>query len=96
MDKTEEFERTESLVKDGRINSLPISEARKERDLLLRNSPTSSNPQFMQRWERVHIALTARIDSELDWWQKPLGVIAIAVISAVLSAVVTTWLGIKD
>lgn len=95
MNQIKEFDRIESIVKDGRINSLPISEVLKERDLLLRNSPTSSNPQFMQRWERVHIALAARIKSELDWWQKPLGVIAITVISAVLSAAVTAWLGLK-
>ena len=94
MDQISEFERIESIVKDGRINSLQISEVRKERDLLLQNSPTSANPQFIQRWNRVLIALTTRIESDLAWWQKPLGVIGIAVISAVLSAVVTALLGL--
>jgi hypothetical protein len=94
MNPIAEFERIETIVKNGSIGNIPIAKIREERDLLLRNSPTSNNPQFAQRWERVHLALTARIESNLAWWQKPLGVIAIAVISAVLSAAVTAWLGL--
>ncbi|MFH1817589.1 MAG: hypothetical protein ABIK08_15495 [Pseudomonadota bacterium] len=93
MSQIAEFERIESIVKDGRLNSMPIPEARKERDLLLRKSPTSSNPQFMQRWDRVLFALNERIE-ELAWWQKPLGTIAITVLAAVLSAALTFWLGL--
>ena len=94
-DRVANFERIERLVKDGSIDSLPVAEVRKLRDSLLRNSPTSHNPQFEQRWKRVELALAARIAANLHWWQKPLGVIAIAVLSAILSAAVTRWLGLK-
>ena len=94
-DRVANFDRIEKIVKSGRINSLSIREVRKEYDSLLRNSPTSHNPQFEQRWKRVELALSSRIGSELHWWQKPLGVIAIAVLSAMLSAALTAWLGLK-
>jgi hypothetical protein len=94
-DRVANFERIEGLVKSGRIDSLPIRDVRNEHKSLLRNSPTSHNPQFEQRWKRVELALSSRIASDLRWWQKPLGVIVIAVLSAVLSAAVTAWLGLK-
>ena len=95
IDPIANFERIEALVQRGAIDSLPISEVRKEHGSLLRSTPTSQNPQFEQRWKRVEIALSSRIAAEIQWWQKPLGVIAIAVLSAVLSAAVTAWLGLK-
>ena len=94
-DRVANFERIEGLVKSGRIDSLPIAEVRKEHNSLLRNSPTSHNPQFEQRWKRVELAFASRIAGELHWWQKPLGVIAIAVLAAVLSAALTAWLGLR-
>ena len=94
-DRVANFERIEALVQNGSIDSRPIAEVRKLHDSLLRNSPTSHNPQFEQRWKRVEMALAARIATDLHWWQKPLGVIAIAVLSAILSAAVTAWLGLK-
>jgi hypothetical protein len=94
-DRVANFERIEALVQSGRVDSLPIADVRKEHNSLLRNSPTSHNPQFEQRWKRVEMALAARLARDLHWWQKPLGVIAIAVLSAILSAAVTAWLGLK-
>lgn len=93
MTAISEFERIESLVKSGGLEKMSVALARKERDILLRNTPTSNNPQFVQRWDRVLLALNDRIE-ELAWWQKPLGVIAIAVLSTVLAAALTFWLGL--
>jgi len=93
-DRIANFDRIEAIVKTGAIDSLSFTEVKKERDSLLRDSPTSNNPQFEQRWKRVEMALSARLSQELQWWQKPLGAIAIAVLSAVLSAAVTLWLGL--
>ena len=95
QDPVANFERIENLVKTGELETLPFAELRKEQASLLSNSPTSRNPQFEQRWQRVDKALTARLAQELQWWQKPLGAIAIAVLATVLSAAVTFWLGLK-
>lgn len=94
-DRVANFERIEDLVKSGRMDSLSIAAVRQEYNSLLLNSPTSNNPQFEQRWKRVELAFASRIASELHWWQKPLGVIAIAVLSAILSAALTAWLGLR-
>ncbi|MDP2769503.1 MAG: hypothetical protein Q8O81_06680 [Giesbergeria sp.] len=94
MSAISEFERIESLVKSGELEKMSFALVRKERDVLLRETPTSNNPQFVQRWDRVLFALNERIGRELAWWQKPLGAIAIAVLSAVLSAALTFWLGL--
>lgn len=93
MDPIAEFERIEALAKSGAFRTMPISRARNERDTLLRSTPTSNNPQFIQRWDRVLMQLNERIE-ELAWWQKPTGAIAIAVLSTVLSAALTFWLGL--
>ena len=95
IDPIVNFNRIEALVKSGAIDTLPIADIRKEHGSLLRSTPTSQNPQFEQRWARVEISLSSRIAAELQWWQKPPGVIAIAVLSAVFSAAVTAWLGLK-
>jgi hypothetical protein len=95
MSAISEFERIEALVKDGSVQKLSTTELQKMQGTLLRSTPTSSNPQFVQRWERVNLALSNELQGKLAWWQRPLGVIAIAVLSAVLSAAVTTWLGLK-
>ena len=95
IDPIANFERIEALVKNGAIDTMSIADVRKEYGSLLRSTPTSQNPQFEQRWKRVEISLSSRIAAELKWWQKPLGVIVIAVLSAVLSAAVTAWLGLK-
>ena len=94
MSAISEFERIEALVKDGSFEKLSKRELQNMQGTLLRGTPTSSNPQFVQRWERVNLAISNKL-GELAWWQRPLGVIAIAVLSAVLSAAVTTWLGLK-
>ncbi|WP_394672582.1 hypothetical protein [Limnobacter sp.] len=93
MSDISEFERIESIVKSGGLEKMPVASARKERDVLLRSTPTSNNPQFIQRWDRVLFALNDRIE-ELAWWQKPLGTIAITVLAAVISAALTFWLGL--
>ena len=95
IDPIANFERIEALVKSGTIDTMPIAEVRREHESLLRSTPTSGNPRFAQRWKRVEISLSSRIAAELHWWQKPLGAIAIAVVSAVLSAAATAWLGLK-
>ena len=93
-DQINNFDRIEAIVKSGDIDSLPISVIRQELSSLLSNSPTSSNSQFMQRWDRVKIALQSRIDNELHWWQKPIGVIGIAIFAAIVSAAATKLLGL--
>lgn len=94
MSDISEFERIESIVKVGGLEKMSIATVRKERDALIRSSPTSNNPQFIQRWERVLFALNKHIENDLAWWQKPLGAIAIAVLSTVLAAALTFWLGL--
>jgi hypothetical protein len=84
------FERIESLVNSQDFDSLPISTVKKELDSLRRNSPTSNNPQFQQRWERVSQLLQSRISAELPWYQKPLGQLAIGVGVVLLSAAALT------
>lgn len=94
MSDISEFERIEASVKDGSFEKLSKTELQKMQGTLLRSTPTSSNPQFVQRWERVNLAISNEL-GKLAWWQRPLGTVAIAVLVAVLSAAVTTWLGLK-
>lgn len=94
-EQIDNFDRIEAIVKSGDIESLPIAEIRKELSSLLSHTPTSRNPQFMQRWERVKIALQTRIENELPWWQKPIGILGIAIFAAIVSAAATKLLSLQ-
>lgn len=95
-DRVANFKRIEGIVKSGAIDSLPIADVRKERDSLLRDSPNLYSTQFGQRWERVNMAISARLDGEFAWWQKPWGTIAIGVASAIIGAAATKLLGLTQ
>ena len=62
MTAISEFEHIGSLVKSGELEKMSVALARKERGILLQNTPTSDNPKFVQRWDRVLLALNDRIE----------------------------------
>ena len=65
MDKVENFERIEAIVNDGSIHKKSVTELRGLRQSLLSDTPLSDNPRFEQRWQRVHAALSSRLDGRI-------------------------------
>jgi hypothetical protein len=89
------FERIEQLMRDGKFQSMPIKEVKVLRQSLLADAPTSDNPQFVQRLQRVESALAIRVSETKHWWSKPFGVIALRVIGGLIAAAAVYYLGLK-
>ena len=93
MSQIAEFERIEAIATNpSALDELWMREIRALRDSLAANIPPSTNPAFFERVRRVEAAINARL-SEKQWWEKPPGIIAIAVIGTIIAAAILYLVG---
>ncbi len=64
--QTENFVSIEEAIKDKSINDLSIHELEKIKTLLLTDSPIQHEHHFKQRWDRVELAITSKINSKIN------------------------------
>lgn len=92
-DRIANFERIETLVHDGNVETMTLSEVKALRRSLLADGPTSENPRFEQRLQRVDAALVSRLTDARSWWEKPVGIVVISVIASLIAAAAVFYLG---
>jgi hypothetical protein len=92
-EKVANFERIETLVREGKLETMSSAEVKTLRNSLLTEAPLSDNPKFQQRLHRVESALANRLSEEKSWWEKPLGIILISVVGSVIAAAIAFYLG---
>jgi hypothetical protein len=92
-EKIGDFERIETLVRDGKLAGMRSDEVKALRHTLLTEGPLSDNPKFQQRFHRVDTALAERLSEQKPWWEKPAGLILISVVSSIIAAGAAFYLG---
>ena len=94
MDKVAEFERIEAVVNDAAtFRTLKAKEVEALRDSLRANTPLSHNTGFVERVRRVELSLSDRLNQK-HWWERPLGIVFLAVLAGVIIAAIVCWLGL--